>query len=622
MGLLNSLKGVAGGLLEVAEDKLSKAVDTATSYLSVSEPEPEVDLVDMLNDMVYKHHKYEKAIGICKQHLYDDDMLTRAQAYYYRAVCMMLKAEDIRSTWSEFSEEEQKAEGFSDRLEAARSERSDLLDLALKDIDVSLKICWDNDLLWYDFAALYKGHILYDKYEFPEARRWYIYCMGSSVDGVRMDACSSYDHVTEKMLQIQNYFTILPSEDDEIRHMDGWTEEEKEEVIACQHERAEVQKFSNHFAYGERQFLFVVKSTDKIAGCFDRDEIINWVFTQDKLPADLTFPVGHPQANTLYIAHPAQKGLYLPYEGAEEKIFHEKVEDFCRLAQCLGAREISFRSLKGESVSEGLSTRLSVGGGVGVTGNSVGADTHQSASSSRSSERQDEVGYSYVLQPVKAYVPDDLPWLDIDKSWQTFVKQRMESNLLSYTKRISSSETVNLSTSLASGVKTSFNNLMQQVNANFDVENDTTFSHSRSSEWEIRISFASLEELHPEAVQKAVDAVSNGLPADRANLTPEEELYKEEVLFILEDGEITETERRFLERKRLKLGVSEDRAAYVESLCAPSLTEEEKEYLELYKELSGEGELSERKRKMLAREAASLGITPDRVVELETMVNP
>ena len=92
------------------------------------------------------------------------------------------------------------------------------------------------------------------------------------------------------------------------------------------------------------------------------------------------------------------------------------------------------------------------------------------------------------------------------------------------------------------------------------------------------------------------------------------------MLFILEDGEITDTERRFLERKRIKLGLSEEQAAKVEALCSPSLTDAEKEYIEIYKEIVGEDEITDRKRRMLNREAESLGLSETRVRELESSI--
>ena len=49
-------------------------------------------------------------------------------------------------------------------------------------------------------------------------------------------------------------------------------------------------------------------------------------------------------------------------------------------------------------------------------------------------------------------------------------------------------------------------------------------------------------------------------------------------------------------------------------------TEEEKEYIEIYKDMLEDGEISERRRKILNKEAESLGIPHSRVNELEEMV--
>jgi len=626
MGLLNSLKDAANKALNVADQKLGKAVETASSIL-ISEPEsklPEKDLNDILYDLVYKKKRYEKAIEICNKHLHSNDAWEKAVAYNYRAICYLNNANAIPTDFSEFSDEERSRDDFDGRLKENREERNELLTAALSDIDVSLKICEDNNLAWYDFSALDKGDILWNMAELDEARRWFILAMGSSIDEIRSDAKANYEEITKKILNIRNNYQSLAQEQNEMREFceaDGDSEEEIQETLKLVEETILSRKFENLYPFGERQFIFVVKNTDKIAGCYDSEGIINWVFTLNQIPGSVIFPVGHPQANTLYIAHPAQKGVYLPYEGAEEKIFHEKIEEFCRLAQCLGATEISFQSLKGESISESFSERLGYEINMGVTGEAMGVGFGGTSAGNRSGEHHKKVGYSYSLQPKTAYIPSDVPWLEIDKSWQVFVKQRMESNLLSYTKRISSSEAINLSNSLSTSVKSSFENLMLNVNGNFSIETDSTFSRSTNSEWEIQIQFASLDELelierHEESDLQSAKQIEQ---QSSASLSEAEEKYKEEVLFILEDGEITDTERRFLERKRIKLGLSEEQAAYVESLCVSGLRDEEKEYFELYREIVGEGGMTDRKRKMLDREAISLGISLERARELENM---
>lgn len=621
MGLLNSLKDAASKVVGAADQKLGKFVDKAAEVLVYQDGEKEIDLYEILHPLVYDEGNYDKAISICEQYLYDDDVILSAQSYFYRAVCNYCKALEIDIEPHGIQTDEDREAYYT-----LINERWGLLESALDDAETSLKLSENNSLSGLIRCNIhYKTCILDSMNRREEARRWAILDMNSSESGFSSSAKSIYEAVTDNLLGSFNQYLTIDDDNRELRRLfeeDGYPEDFIASEIEEQERLSEEGRFTNHYSFGERQFIFVVKGLDKIAGCFDRDEIINWVFTLDKMPRELIFPVGHPQANTLYVAHPAQKGVYLPYEGAEEQIFHEKVEDFCRLAQCLGATEISFNSIKGEAISEDFSRRLNVGGSVGVKGNSVGGDYSRNESGSRAAELHKEVGYSYSLQPKKAYVPTDLNWLDIDKSWQSFVKQRMEGNILSYTKRISSSEAVNISNSLQMSAKASFENLMANVNGNYSIDRDTTFSHNQSSEWEIRIQFASLDEL--EQNEQAIASQQTGQVAavsDKGTLTEAEERYKEEVLFILEDGEIAETERRFLERKRVKLGLSEEQAAKVEALCVPSFSDAEKEYLEIYKEIVGDGPITDRKRRMLNREAESLGLSEERARELEETAN-
>ena len=69
-----------------------------------------------------------------------------------------------------------------------------------------------------------------------------------------------------------------------------------------------------------------------------------------------------------------------------------------------------------------------------------------------------------------------------------------------------------------------------------------------------------------------------------------------------------------------KLGIDDKRAAYIEAMCMPMLSQEETEYLEILREMVGDNnEISPRIRKILDREAEHLGLTPKRVQELENM---
>lgn len=85
-----------------------------------------------------------------------------------------------------------------------------------------------------------------------------------------------------------------------------------------------------------------------------------------------------------------------------------------------------------------------------------------------------------------------------------------------------------------------------------------------------------------------------------------------------DDAEITPRERKMLDRIRKKLGISEERAKELEaSLAKPQLTEDEQEYLDMYHEYAEKGEVTEKERRRLDKFAAAMGISAERVKEIE-----
>lgn len=94
------------------------------------------------------------------------------------------------------------------------------------------------------------------------------------------------------------------------------------------------------------------------------------------------------------------------------------------------------------------------------------------------------------------------------------------------------------------------------------------------------------------------------------------EMYKE----YSADGKISERDRKMLDKFRSRLGISEERAHELEESCSkPQLTEDEQEYLEMYKEYAADGEISDRDRKMLNKMRDRMGISEARAKELEKM---
>ena len=102
-----------------------------------------------------------------------------------------------------------------------------------------------------------------------------------------------------------------------------------------------------------------------------------------------------------------------------------------------------------------------------------------------------------------------------------------------------------------------------------------------------------------------------------ASVTSEEQEYLEEIRACLDnDGEITSRERRLLDRLRKSLGITEARAKELEA-SVNSMSDEEKEYQEELKVCLEDGTISDRERRLLDRLRKSLGISEERAKAIE-----
>ena len=95
----------------------------------------------------------------------------------------------------------------------------------------------------------------------------------------------------------------------------------------------------------------------------------------------------------------------------------------------------------------------------------------------------------------------------------------------------------------------------------------------------------------------------------------------DEVKFCLEDdGKIDDDEMAYLKRKRIKLGVSEERAQEIIAMCTTTFSEEEQEYIDALTDVIIDGVIPESTRRLLAREMKSLNIAEERAKEIEEFV--
>ena len=127
----------------------------------------------------------------------------------------------------------------------------------------------------------------------------------------------------------------------------------------------------------------------------------------------------------------------------------------------------------------------------------------------------------------------------------------------------------------------------------------------------------SLEDLNEEMQ----DSIETACKESFSNNEENEKRYLAELKDFIEDGEISDRERRLLEKLRVQFDISKERAMELEStLYAIKLTEKEEEYLTEYKEIVAEGQVSPRDQLFLDKLKTFNGISDERAKEIEAMI--
>lgn len=435
---------------------LTEAIIAGTSYLVTKavtkkvigdkEGKELVNKLDILDQYYYDDKEYDEAIDFADEII--NEYEGEEDCEQFIQYCELIKARSYYGKGSELEDIKQSIwdEDNKDALEAYKTTHSLL-------VDYGNKYGYDDDVCFY--LAMVNGCLE----NYHEAQNFFINLLSSSNDTYRSAAHKQYD----------NGANVINGD-----------------------------AFVKGVDYEKRKYIYIGRDKQQISGTYlisDKERIVDWIFTINQLHPDIEFPLGRPQPG-LYMAHPIKTEQYFPMKNAEETLFMEKVREFSWLVQCLGAREVSFHSNKGMSVSEGLGSSMNVEANVGIKSVNVGGSYGNSSRYDGSRGYRQQVECVQHFDPKKkAYCPDDLVWLDSDPAWKDLIKQRLNGNMLDYTYKISSSETCQMSSSEKDEVKANFEYMMVKVNGSYNSEKDNTFSSIQDTEWSIHVEFAPMSEL-------------------------------------------------------------------------------------------------------------------------------
>lgn len=367
-------------------------------------------------------------------------------------------------------------------------------------------------------------------------------------------------------------------------------------------------EFAKHFLsldYAQRKALMVVDKYTELG----QKQI--QVLSKEMANQYLKFPVGHPHSNQLYIAHPLINDYYLPFEDYQLKFVEDQVREYCELAQALGATEITVQCLNDKQSGSQKDVTKNINGTAGGKKIKLNGEYHEDLSNHLIDSIRQSIEMHQTYSPTQSpYVPNGLVWYQQMPSWQHLVKQRMNGGLNSHEEKLQTQKSQVVDGNELKQIKGEVKTLLKNAGIDFDKKENSKFQLQENATLSIKIKFAPLEQLQGNVIPNVKQSVT---------LSAEEQSFLDEVKFCLEeDSTLSDTDKRYLDRKRTKLGLSPERAEEIIQMCLPVLSAEEQEYMDTFHELVATAEdMSPKIRRILDREAERLGISEEKKVELE-----
>ncbi len=363
--------------------------------------------------------------------------------------------------------------------------------------------------------------------------------------------------------------------------------------------------------YADRKVILLSNSGD-----FFKSENLS-VLNSNQLP-NISFPITHPKPNETYVGHPRNSSYYIPLTNYDYELLNDRVNELCYLLQCLGATEIEIVNIKGESKDIQQNRKTNIEAEVSTKITSLKGEYGEENSMGESSSGILKIGRKQQFNPTsKPYIPNDLIWYPSEVGWQRLAKQRLEGNLLTHNETISSEVSQVLSNSELKSIKADLKVFFTNIKVNYNTQKDSEIKNHETTEWSVRAIFRPMEEFEPKNIVSSQPYTSY---IEIDSFSENEQKFIEQLEKAYEDDVITEMEQRILNRLQTRFNISDKRYEELINHIIQNknpLTEDEKEYLEEYRLAKENGEISEDERTFLRSFASQLGISPERVEELE-----
>jgi len=326
----------------------------------------------------------------------------------------------------------------------------------------------------------------------------------------------------------------------------------------------------------------------------------------------LNFPIGHPKLNEVYIVHPRRNDYYLPLNNTEEQLTLDRISEYGRLLQCLGATYFEVSSNKSDLNQQKSNSKTSVNAKVGIKGHGGEVDYKKEKDKDSFLDFDSRISQIQEYEPYKKpYIPDELVWYHSDINWQKLAKQRLEGeNLRTHNEYISLSKVENISSQELKNINIDLKAYFVKAGLNYSkdikIENKSKKKHT----WKVSVKFEDIKKLNETHVPIIQEPIINIQQPINSQL----DKYKKDILFMLKnDGVIDAVERKILNKKALKYKLSSEDINQIENdALRISYSDNEILYIEQLEDLLVDGKIDEDERPVLSRYADEYGISKER----------
>jgi hypothetical protein len=323
-------------------------------------------------------------------------------------------------------------------------------------------------------------------------------------------------------------------------------------------------------------------------------------FPEFDIPNTIQFPPGHPISNKTYLQHPILVNKYLPVDEYESTILKDKIDEFKILVQALGAISVEYEHVENVKNNNKIKTteNTSVEGRTNVVGGSFDLNSEyiNSLNSNSSSNRKEYQEFHPMGMP---YIPNNLIWFHHEISWQRLAQQRLEGNVLSHAEIIEISKSDSIHTMNMEEIEAEIRVLVKGIDIKRNTNQTNDSLTDLSKKIYTRVKFANIFDI------KNINNIStNELGINSNNIF---DLF---IDFVNKNGKLSKEGVDIFTHFVTYLNIdTTDYEEFLKEIDKSQLTEYEKQYIEMYKLVTLDIDITERERGILNTYAKKLDLS-------------